>query len=127
MAQNEILTHIHDVLDGTNYIVWSQSIHSFLKGCKLWLYVTGDIPKPTKVIAETDDTFCTRLIDWDSKHHQILTWFRNTTIASIAAIFGNFDDAQGAWNMFTSCYFSFDGSREYQLTLDLYRLKQEPN
>jgi len=110
MAQNKILTYIHDVLDGTKYIVWSQSIHSFLKGRKLWLYVTGDIPKPTKVIAKTDDTFCTRLIDWDSKHHQILTWFRNTTIPSIAAIFGNFDDAQGAWDMFTSCYSSFDGS-----------------
>jgi hypothetical protein len=83
--------------------------------------VTGDILKPTKVTAETDDTFRTRLIDWDSKHHQSLTWFRNTTIPSIVAIFGNFDDAQGAWNMLISRYSSFDGSREYQLTLDLYR------
>jgi len=93
MAQNKILTHIHDILDGTNYIVWSQSMRSFLKGRKLWLYVTGDILKPTKVISKIDDTFRTCLIDWDSKHHQILTWFRNTIIPSIAALFGNFDDA----------------------------------
>jgi hypothetical protein len=34
MAQNEILTHIHATLDGTNYTIWSQYIRSFLKGCK---------------------------------------------------------------------------------------------
>jgi hypothetical protein len=72
-------------------------MRSFLKGRKLWLYVTGDIPKPTKVTAQSEDAFRTRLIDWDSKHHQILTWFRNTTIPSIAALFGSFDDAQGSW------------------------------
>jgi hypothetical protein len=87
--------------------------------------VTGNIPKPTKVTTETDDAFRTRLIDWDSRHHQILTWFRNTTIPSIAALFGSFDDAQGAWDMLASCYSSIDGSREYQIILDLYRLKQE--
>jgi hypothetical protein len=58
--------------------------------------VTGDIPKPTKVTAKTDDTFRIRLIDWDSKHHQILTWFYKTPIPFIATIFGNFDDVQGA-------------------------------
>jgi hypothetical protein len=88
--------------------------------------VTGDIPKLTKVIAETDDTFLTRLIDWDNKHHHILTWFRNTTIPSIAALFGSFNDAQGAWDMLASRYSFVDGSREYQFILDLYRLKQEP-
>jgi hypothetical protein len=56
MTQNEVLSHIHVILDGTNYNnVWSQSMMSFLKGRKLWLYVTGDIPKPTKVTAETND------------------------------------------------------------------------
>jgi hypothetical protein len=87
--------------------------------------VTGDILKPTKVTAESDDAFRTRLIDWDNKHHQILTWFRNTTIPSIAALFGSFDDAQGAWNMLASRYSSIDGSQEYQIILDLVRLKQE--
>jgi hypothetical protein len=125
MVQNEVLAHIHVKLDGTNYTVWSQSMRSFLKGRKLWLYVTGDIPKPTKVTVESDDAFCTRLIDWDSKHHQILTWFRNTTIPSNVALFGSFDDAQGAWDMLASRYSSIDGSREYQIILDLFRLKQE--
>jgi hypothetical protein len=100
-------------------------MRSFLKGRKLWLYVTGDIPKPTKDTAEIDDALHTRLIVCDSKHHQILTWFRNTTIPSIATLFGSFDDAQSAWDMLASRYSSIDGSWEYQIILDLYRLKQE--
>jgi len=75
--------------------------------------VTGDIPKPTKAIAKSNDVFLTRLIDWDSKHPQILTWFRSTTIDSIEALFDSFDDAQGAWNMLASRYSSVDGTREY--------------
>jgi hypothetical protein len=75
--------------------------------------VTRDIPKPTKVTAKSDYAFCTRLINWDSKHHQILTWFRNTIIPSIATLFGSFDDAQGAWDMLASHYSSINGSQEY--------------
>jgi hypothetical protein len=96
MAQNEIIHHVQIVLDGTNYMVWSQSMCSFLKGCKLWLYVIGEVKKPVKGASESDEAFTTRLIDWDSKHHQILTWFRNTTIPSISALFGSFDEAKGA-------------------------------
>jgi len=97
----------------------------FQKSQALALCVTGDIPKPTKVTDESTDALRTRLIDWGSKHHQILTWFRNTTIPSIAALFGSFNDAQGAWDMLASRYSFVDGSREYQLILDLYPLKQE--
>jgi hypothetical protein len=45
MAQNEIIHHVQTVLDGTNYMLWSQSMRSFLKGRKLWLYVTGEVKK----------------------------------------------------------------------------------
>jgi len=127
MVQNEILSHIYAILDETNYTVWSQSMLSFLKGRKLSLYVTWDIPKQTKVTTKTDDIFLTRLIDWDNKHDQILIWFHNTTIPSFATLFDSFDDAQGAWDMLTSHYSSVDGSREYQLIIELYRLKQEPD
>jgi hypothetical protein len=127
MVQNEILSHIYEILDETNYTVWSQSMLSFLKGRKLSLYVTWDIPKQTKVTTKTDDIFLTRLIDWDNKHDQILIWFHNTTIPPFATLFDSFDDAQGAWDMLTSHYSSVDGSREYRLIIDLYLRKQEPN
>ena len=35
------------MLDGpTNYHAWSQNMTIFLKGRKLWRYVTSSIPKP---------------------------------------------------------------------------------
>ena len=35
------------MLDGlTSYHAWSQNMTVFLKGRKLWRYVTGSIPKP---------------------------------------------------------------------------------
>jgi hypothetical protein len=71
-------------------------MRSFLKSYKLWLYVTGDLKRPIQGATETNEAFCTRLIDLDSNHHQILTWFCNTTIPSISALFGSFDEAKGA-------------------------------
>jgi hypothetical protein len=86
---------------------------AFLKARKLWLYVTWEIKKPVKGASETDEAFTTRLIDWDSNHHKILTWFRNTTIPSFSALFGSFDEAKGACDMFASCYSSVDGAYKY--------------
>ena len=69
MAQIEIFHPIHVTLDGRNYFVWSQSMRSFIKGQKLWFYVTGEMKKPAKGSSEDDDVFRIRLIEWDSKNH----------------------------------------------------------
>ena len=43
----EITHPITVILDGlTSYHAWSQNMIVFLKGRRLWRYVTGDIPKP---------------------------------------------------------------------------------
>ncbi|KAK0602138.1 hypothetical protein LWI29_032221 [Acer saccharum] len=47
---------IQIILDGPNYVLWAQAMQSFLKGRKLWRYVTGDITMPTLAKSETDDT-----------------------------------------------------------------------
>ena len=41
MAQSEISKLIHVILDRDNYSLWAQGMCNFLKGRKLWLYVTG--------------------------------------------------------------------------------------
>jgi hypothetical protein len=74
---------------------------------------------------ESDEVFTTHLIDWDSNHHHILTWFYNTTIPSIFALFGNFDEAKGAWNMLASHYSFVDDAHEYQLLFEPFHLRQE--
>ena len=50
-----------------------QFMHNFLRGYKFWLYVTGDLKKPTQEKIELDEALHTRLIDWDNNQHQINT------------------------------------------------------
>lgn len=85
---------IKTILDGTNYVPWSQEMSSFLKGRRLWCYVTSDVSKPVQQTGETDAKLAERLEDWDSKNHKILTWIRNTSISSIRLQFGRFETAQ---------------------------------
>ena len=44
--ERDIICPITVILDGpTRYHAWSQNMTVFLKGRKLWRYVTGSIPK----------------------------------------------------------------------------------
>ena len=71
------------ILNGHNYIMWSQDIRSFLKGHHLWRYITSEIQAPVHSKDEDDMKFTDRLKDWDLKDHQIITWFRHSTVSSI--------------------------------------------
>ena len=45
--ERDIIRSMTIMLDGsTSYHAWSQNMVVFLKGHKLWRYVTGSIPKP---------------------------------------------------------------------------------
>ncbi|GFZ06929.1 hypothetical protein Acr_18g0010990 [Actinidia rufa] len=99
---------------------------SFLKGRKLWRYVTGDIKAPTQGAAETSTEFIVRLEEWDSKNHQIITWIRNTSIPSISLQFGRFDTAHAIWDFLVTRYTTADLACQYQLMTSLCRQRQEP-
>uniref|UniRef100_A0A2N9GSL0 Reverse transcriptase Ty1/copia-type domain-containing protein n=1 Tax=Fagus sylvatica TaxID=28930 RepID=A0A2N9GSL0_FAGSY len=73
-----------------------------------------------------DDVFRIRLIEWDSNNHQILTRLRNISIPSISNLLGNFDDARTAWDMLAIRYSSPHGTREYQLSIEQYQIRQNP-
>ena len=101
-------------------------MRSFIKGRKLWFYVTGEKKKPIKGSSEDDDVFMICLIKWDSNNHQILIWLRNTSIPSISNLLGYFDDARTAWDMLAKRYSSLHGTREYQLSIEQYQIGQDP-
>ena len=67
---------------------------SYLKGRKLWLYVSSDRPIPEKEDKEIDSAYVIQIEDWESANHQIITWFHNTYIPSIVDEFGNTDIAK---------------------------------
>ena len=91
---DEISRPINVIFNGDNFTQWSQVIRSYLKGRKLWLYVSGDHPMPKQVDKETDSTYVIRIEDWENANHHIITWFRNTSNSSIVYEFGNIDIAK---------------------------------
>ncbi|KAF7145556.1 hypothetical protein RHSIM_Rhsim04G0107400 [Rhododendron simsii] len=117
-------------LDGTNYVLWAQAMSSFLRGKKLWRVITGDIIKPTKEATESQDKYADRLADWDSKNHQIITWFRNTSVTSLSLQFGRFQNhdgpAKAIWDFLQERYSSTGLAHQYQLLNHIHHLRQKP-
>ena len=93
---HEITHPITVVLDGpTSYHSWSQNMIVFLKGRRLWRYVTGDIPKPMpglvtnfdnsdgdSVVEAVVQEAC--LEEWESIQCKILSCFINTSMLAIS-------------------------------------------
>jgi len=125
MDKLEVSMPIQTILNGSNYILWAQEMSSFLRGRKLWRYVTGNLREPSQAVEEDDDTFAGRLEEWESKNHQILTWFRNTSIPSIKLQFGRLNTAKEAWDLLAGRYSTSDIAHQYQLLGNLHRMRQE--
>ena len=116
----EISRPIHVIFNGDNFFQWSQAMRSYLKGRKLWLYVSGDCHIPEKVDKETDSTYVIRIEDWESANHKIITLFHNTSIPSIVDEFGNIDIAKEVWDLLVTRYAGPSGARSFKLTRELY-------
>ena len=123
MPGDEISHPIHVIFYGDNFSEWSQAMRSYLKGRKLWLYVSGDRPFPEKNEGETTTAYAIQIEDWESAHHQIITWFRNTSIPSIVGEFSNLDTASEVWDLLVARYAGASGARNFQLTRKLYQLR----
>ena len=126
MPGDDISRPINVIFNGDNFVQWSQAMRSYLKGRKLWLYVSGDCPIPEQVDKETDFSYAIRIEDWESANHQIITWFRNTYISSIVDEFGKIDIAKEVWDLLITRYARLSGARNFKLTCELYQIRQEP-
>ena len=106
--ERDIIRSITIMFDGpTSYHAWSLNMTIFLKGHKLWRYVTGSIPKPVpnpkskataiesaSKPAVTVDDYEGRLEEWESIQSKILSWLINTSIPSIHNLL---ETAKAAW------------------------------
>ena len=126
MPGDKISRPIHVIFNGDNFAQWSEVMRSYLKGCKLWLYVSGDRPIPEQVDKETDSAYAIQIEDWESANHHIITWFRNTSISFIVDEFGNIDIAKEVWDLLVTRYAGPSGARNFKLTRELYQIRQEP-
>ncbi|XP_075633854.1 uncharacterized protein LOC142606377 [Castanea sativa] len=111
----------------------------FLKGRKLWRYVTGSISKPvpnpkskataaedaSKTAVTTDD-YEECLEEWESIQSKILSWFINTSIPSIHNLLPRLETAEAAWKFLADRYnCTNDSSLEFHIESKLYRMCQE--
>ena len=126
MLGDEISHPIHIIFYGDNFSQWSQAMRSYLKGHKLWLYVSGDCPIPEKVDKETYYSYAIRIEDWESTNHHIITWFRKTSIPSIVDEFGNLDISKEDWDLLVTQYAGSSGARNFKFTCKHYQICQEP-
>ena len=111
----------------------------FLKGHKLWRYVTGSIPKPvpnpkSKATAAEDaskpavttDDYEERLEEWESIQSKILSWFINTSIPSIHNLFPRLETVETAWKFLANRYnCTNDSSLEFHIESKFYQMCQE--
>ena len=111
----------------------------FLKGRKLWRYVTGSIPKlvpnpkskaaaaeESSKTAVTTDDYEERLEEWESVQSKILSWFINTSIPSIHNLLLHLETAKAAWKFLANCYnCTNDSSLEFHIESKLYQMYQE--
>ncbi|KAL5752059.1 hypothetical protein ACOSQ2_022566 [Xanthoceras sorbifolium] len=111
----------------------------FLKGCKLWRYVTGSIPKPVPIpkssstaaadalkTAVTVDDYKECLEEWKSIQSKILSWFINTSIPSIHNLLPYLETAAAAWKFLVDRYnCTNDSSLEFYIESKCYQMRQE--
>ena len=126
MPGDEISHPILVIFNGDNFVQWSQAMRSYLKGHKLWIYVSGDRPIPEQVDKKTNSAYAIRIEDWESANHQIITCFCNTSISSIVDEFDNIDIAKEFWDLLVTRYDGPSGARNFKLTRELYQIRQEP-
>lgn len=100
----EVPQPISVVLDGSNYNAWSNAVRMWLRGHRLWGFVTGSKHKPEKGEMEDQKKFDNRLALWESAHFRIISWFSNTCLVSIGNTFGRLDNAKDVWNLLAQRY-----------------------
>ena len=125
------------MLDGpTSYHAWSQNMTVFLKGRKLWRYVTSSIPKPVPnpkskaIVAEessktavTTNDYEECLEEWESIQSKILSWFTNIYIPSIHNLLPCLETTKAAWKFWANHYnCTNDSSLEFHIESKLYQM-----
>ena len=110
----------------------------FLKGGKIWRYVTSSIPKlapipKSKATTDvdvskttiTEDDYEAYLEEWESIQSKILSWFINASVPSVHSLLPRLGIAEVAWIFLSNCYNCTDSSLEFHMDSKLYQMHQE--
>lgn len=104
----DIIVHSTDnILDGSNRNMLTLNMEAFLRGHKLWHYVSRDVIAPKQQDREGLDVFEWHLEDWNSVHYKILFWFIYTFILSIYSLLPKLGNAKTTWNHLITKWYNY--------------------
>jgi len=94
---------------------------NFLKGKKLWGYVSGIVSKPTNDKVEYE-----KLLDtWEVDNSKIITWINNSVEHSIGTQLAKYETAKEVWQHLARLYTQSNFAKQYQLESDIRALEQK--
>ena len=115
MAGNDSLQAINVRLDGKNYSYWSYVLKNFLKGKKLWGYISGTSVKPTGA---------KEIESWEVENSKIITWINNSVEPSIGVQLAKYETGKEVWDHLERLYTQSNFAKQYQLEADIRALEQ---
>ena len=96
-------------------------MRNFLKGKKMWGYVSGVYVVP-KNIEEGD----TASIDaWEANNAKIITWINNSVEHSIGTQLAKYETAKEVWDHLQRLFTQSNFTKQYQLENDIRALHQK--
>ena len=105
-------------LDGKNYSYWSYVMRNFLKGKKMWGYVSG-----TYMVPKNSEEKYAELIDiWEENNAKIITWINNSVGHSIGTQLAKYETANEIWDHLQRLFTQSNFAKQYQLENDIRAL-----
>ncbi|KAK4485459.1 hypothetical protein RD792_008100 [Penstemon davidsonii] len=108
-------------LNGKNFSYWSYVMKNFLKGKKMWGYVTGIEVKPT---TDSGADYAKLLDIWETNNSKVITWINNSVECSIGMQLAKYECANDVWDHLTKLYTQSNFAKRYQLEHDIRALEQ---
>ncbi|CAA2987188.1 gag-pol poly [Olea europaea subsp. europaea] len=107
-------------LNGKNYSYWSYVMKIFLKGKKMWRFISGTIVKPEN----TNEGYAALIDVWESNNSKIITWINNSVEHSIGRELVKHDTAKEVWDHLQRLFTQSNFAKQYQLENDIRALHQ---
>ena len=94
-------------------------MRNFLKGKKMWGYVSGTFVQPKN----TDEGYATLIDAWEANNEKIITWINNSIEYSIGTQLAKYETANEVWDHLQRLFTQSNFAKQYQLENDIRALQ----
>jgi len=108
-------------LDENNYSYWSYVIRNFLKGKKMWGYISGTSMIPRNI----DKSYTALIYTWEANNAKIITWINNYVEHFIDTQLIKYKTSKEVWDHLQRLFTQSNFEKQYQLENDIRALHQK--